>query len=165
MALPKNERSRIVAIPGVLVDELSRHLQEVVKASPESSVFLGERWGTPRRGNWRVVSKWRSALDLAGLPVGFHFHDHRQPPCGPDRGIHRELMQRMGHSTVRAAMIYQHATDARSRHLADRLDALIKQEMGDVMNKKCRTSEWLDSRSDPSERAGSRPSIRQSNIL
>lgn len=38
----------------------------------------------------------------------------------------RELMQRMGHSTVRAAMIYQHATEARSRQLADRLDALVR---------------------------------------
>jgi hypothetical protein len=35
-------------------------------------------------------------------------------------------MQRMGHSTVRAAMIYQHATDARSRLLADRLDELVR---------------------------------------
>jgi len=39
-------------------------------------------------------------------------------------------MQRMGHSTVRAAMVYQHATDARSRHLADRLDALIREQRG-----------------------------------
>lgn len=42
----------------------------------------------------------------------------------------RELMQRMGHSTVRAAMIYQHATDARSRDLADRLDALVAERRG-----------------------------------
>lgn len=37
----------------------------------------------------------------------------------------RELMQRMGHSTMRAALIYQHATEARSRDLADRLNALV----------------------------------------
>ena len=40
-------------------------------------------------------------------------------------------MQRMGHSTVRAAMIYQHSTDARSRHLADRLDVLIREQRGE----------------------------------
>ncbi len=36
-------------------------------------------------------------------------------------------MHRMGHSTMRAALIYQHATDARSRVLADRLDALVRE--------------------------------------
>lgn len=41
------------------------------------------------------------------------------------RASTRELMQRMGHSTMRAALIYQHATEARSRELADRLDALV----------------------------------------
>jgi hypothetical protein len=34
-------------------------------------------------------------------------------------------MHRMGHSTMRAALIYQHATESRSRELADRLDALV----------------------------------------
>ncbi|WP_199921594.1 hypothetical protein [Intrasporangium calvum] len=31
----------------------------------------------------------------------------------------------MGHSTMRAALIYQHATESRSRELANRLDALV----------------------------------------
>jgi hypothetical protein len=40
----------------------------------------------------------------------------------------RGLMHRMGHSTMRAALIYQHATESRSRVLADRLDALVRAE-------------------------------------
>jgi hypothetical protein len=40
----------------------------------------------------------------------------------------RELMQRMGHSTMRAALIYQHATESRARALAERLDVLVKAE-------------------------------------
>ncbi len=41
-------------------------------------------------------------------------------------GSKRELMERMGHSTGAAALIYPNATDPRSRELADRLDALIR---------------------------------------
>ncbi|OFE16126.1 hypothetical protein BA895_20665 [Humibacillus sp. DSM 29435] len=42
----------------------------------------------------------------------------------------RELMQRMGHSTMRAALIYQHATEARSMELADRLNELVRAQRG-----------------------------------
>jgi len=68
----------------------------------------------------------------AGLPVGFHFHDLRHA------GNHlaalsgestREPMQRMGHATMRAALVYQHATDGRAREIADRLDALVAAEI------------------------------------
>jgi hypothetical protein len=37
-------------------------------------------------------------------------------------------MDRMGHSTMRAALIYQHATEARARALADRLDAMVRSQ-------------------------------------
>jgi hypothetical protein len=36
----------------------------------------------------------------------------------------------MGHSTMRAALIYQHATESRSRALADRLNALVAAHRG-----------------------------------
>ncbi|GAA4117838.1 site-specific integrase [Knoellia locipacati] len=127
--LPKNDRTRTVAIPGVLVEELRSHLHVQVAYSLESAVFTGEKGGTPRRGNWRSVARWAQALDRAGLPAHFHFHDlrHTGNHLAAQTGAStRELMQRMGHSTVRAALIYQHATDARSRHLADRLDTLIR---------------------------------------
>lgn len=34
-------------------------------------------------------------------------------------------MQRMGHSTVRVALIYQHAADERDQKIAEALDELI----------------------------------------
>lgn len=130
VSLPKNNKTRIVAIPRVLIEELRTHLAGV-GADPESPVFTGERGGTPRRGNWRAVSKWPAAVRSAGLPGDFHFHDlrHTGNHLAAQTGAStRELMQRMGHSTVRAAMIYQHATTARSRELADRLDKLIREQ-------------------------------------
>jgi len=41
-------------------------------------------------------------------------------------------MHRMGHSTMRAALIYQHATEARARALADRLNALVEEHRSDA---------------------------------
>jgi hypothetical protein len=38
-------------------------------------------------------------------------------------------MRRMGHSSVRAALIYQHATDDRDQAIAKALNALIEAEM------------------------------------
>ena len=37
----------------------------------------------------------------------------------------RELMVRIGHSSPRVALIYQHATEERDRAVADQLDTLI----------------------------------------
>lgn len=42
----------------------------------------------------------------------------------------RELMTRMGHSTARAALIYQHMTADRDRDIADRLGSVIRQRQG-----------------------------------
>jgi integrase len=39
----------------------------------------------------------------------------------------RELMHRMGHASVRAALIYQHATQDRDREIADALSKRIAQ--------------------------------------
>ena len=35
-------------------------------------------------------------------------------------------MHRMGHGSMRAALIYQHATNARNRSIADALSALVE---------------------------------------
>ena len=61
------------------------------------------------------------ALAKAGLP-GIHFHDlrHAGNTLTADAGASlRELMDRMGHSSTRAALIYQHSSDERQRVLAD----------------------------------------------
>jgi hypothetical protein len=41
----------------------------------------------------------------------------------------RELMERMGHSTTRAAMVYLHSTDERQRKVADALGDLDRAEL------------------------------------
>jgi hypothetical protein len=39
-------------------------------------------------------------------------------------------MTRMGHSSTRAALIYQHATDDQDRQIADGIDVLIQAAQG-----------------------------------
>ena len=61
-----------------------------------------------------------------------HFHDlrhagnHYTASAGANL---RELMERMGHSTSRAAMIYLHSTDPRQRALADAVDEAARAEL------------------------------------
>ncbi|MEO7753365.1 MAG: tyrosine-type recombinase/integrase, partial [Terracoccus sp.] len=103
----------------------------------DALLFTGERGATPRRGNWRANVGWREALAVAGLPEGFHFHDLRHTGnhlVAQSGASTRELMQRMGHSTMRAALIYQHATESRSRDLAARLNLLVTNELEAAQN-------------------------------
>src|SRR5215471_16451633 len=68
---------------------------------------------------------------LFGVP-GAHFHDlrHTGNNLTAQAGANlRELMERMGHSSPRAALIYLHATTERQRALADTLGTLIESTM------------------------------------
>jgi integrase len=75
-----------------------------------------------------LVSIWRSAKKKAGVPESVHFHDLRHAGnhlVAQSGASTRELMHRMVYSTMRAALIDQHATESSSRALADRLNALV----------------------------------------
>lgn len=64
---------------------------------------------------------WYPALREAALPR-VHFHDlrHTGNQLAADAGASlRELMDRMGHSTAKAAMVYLHGKDERRRSIAD----------------------------------------------
>jgi integrase len=129
---PKSEASeRVVTIPGVLVGELRAHLDDFVGADDDALVFTGERGGTPKRGSWRSTVRWTARVAEAGLPAGFTFHDLRHTGnhlASMSGASTRELMHRMGHSTMRAALIYQHATGDRAREIADRLNEVVERE-------------------------------------
>ncbi len=64
-----------------------------------------------------------------GLP-DLHFHDLRHTGgtlSAATGATLKELMARLGHSSVRAAMIYQHATRDRDRAIAKALGALVRE--------------------------------------
>jgi integrase len=115
---------RVVALPGLIMPDLRLHLDEFVGDSREASIFTGERGAMLKRSNWRDSVKWPEAIKAADLPEGFHFHDlrhtgnHLAAAAGAST---RELMHRMGHGSMRAALIYQHATADRDREIAAEL--------------------------------------------
>ena len=60
--------------------------------------------------------------------TGIHFHDLRHAGnhfAAVSGASTRELMGRMGHVSINAAMVYQHRTASRDRAIADSLDAMV----------------------------------------
>ena len=60
---------------------------------------------------------------------GLHFHDLRHTGnmlAAAAGGSNRDLVARMGHDSMNAALIYQHATAQAERRIADQLDAQVR---------------------------------------
>ncbi|HEX3515252.1 MAG TPA: hypothetical protein VHT26_14740 [Trebonia sp.] len=91
--------------------------------SPEGAPF--------RRGNF-YRRAWMSALKAVGLP-GVHLHDQRHTgnQFSADAGANiRELMERKGHGSTRAALIYLHSSADRQRATADQVGRNAKKALG-----------------------------------
>lgn len=128
---PKSQAgNRAVALPTAAVTELRAHMRLYVAAGDEALLFTGDKGGILRTSNFRRAVKWDQAVKLAGLPAGFHFHDLRHTGnnlAAAAGASTRELMHRMGHASMRAALIYQHATRERDREIAAAIDARLAQ--------------------------------------
>jgi integrase len=71
---------------------------------------------------------WAPALTAVGLK-GIHIHDlrHTGNQFSAEAGANlRELMERMGHDSTRAASIYLHSSDERQRAIADQVGKNVK---------------------------------------
>ncbi len=94
---------------------------------PEALVFTTSTGHPLRPSNFRR-RVWLGALCQAGLPA-VHLHDlrHTGNNLTAEAGANlRELMDRMGHSSTRAALIYLHTTTDRQRAVADALNAVAQ---------------------------------------
>ena len=104
----------------IIKAELADHLERLDPDDDQALVFTSPM-GTPLRHSNFYRREWLPAVAKAGLP-GIHFHDlrHAGNTLTADAGASlRELMDRMGHSSTRAALIYLHSSDERQRKLAD----------------------------------------------
>ena len=131
IAPPKSRAGiRTVAFPATLVPELREHLDAYAGPDRTALVFTGQRGGVLRRGNFRKASGWSDAASAIGMP-GLHFHDlrHTGNTLAAQAGVSlADLKARMGHDSVRAAMIYQHAAAEADQKIANTLD----QRMGEA---------------------------------
>jgi excisionase family DNA binding protein len=129
VSAPKSRASfRTVALPAAILPAIRVHLDGCVGQSPDSLVFTSSRGGVLRRSNFRRTVKWSQAVNAIGVP-GLHFHDlrHTGNSLAAATGASlRDLMDRMGHDSARAALIYQHKTTAAGRAIADALSAQIE---------------------------------------
>ena len=112
---------RTVAFPMWLVPLIEAHFRDYSALEPDGSVFVGPYGRPPARPNFSPI--WRRATVKAGL-VGVHFHDLRHTGnhfAAMSGASTRELMGRMGHVSLDAALVYQHRTASRDRTVADAL--------------------------------------------
>lgn len=125
---PKSDAGlRTVTIPAGVMAELVAHMNTYTASDVEGWVFTAENGGPARES--AVRDAWIAAAKASGVPSA-HFHDLRHfggTLAAQAGATTRELQGRLGHATVRAAMIYQHRSDHRDRDLADR--------MGDALNR------------------------------
>jgi integrase len=131
---PKSEAgNRTVSLPAAALAALRPHMLAHVGQGPDGLVFTGDKGGLLRSGNFRRAVKWSAAVKAAGPPAGFHFHDLRHTGndlAAASGASTRELMHRMGHASMRAALIYQYATGDRDREIAAGMDRRIANQTG-----------------------------------
>lgn len=120
---------REVALPHFLRTEIDTHLATFAEPGPDGRVFVGPYGATPQSGNFHRV--WVRALKKVGIS-GVHFHDLRHTGnhlASVSGASTRELMGRMGHSSMQAALIYQHHTADRDRGIAARIDSMVARSL------------------------------------
>ncbi|MEV6895916.1 tyrosine-type recombinase/integrase [Amycolatopsis sp. NPDC051372] len=119
---------RTVIIPAAVRPDLVQHLDTWVKPPQDALLFTGERAGhAVRRPNFSQRTRWTEVVEKMGLK-GLHFHDlrHAGNIWASKAGTStKDLMARMGHDDMRAALIYQRATSDADQQIADRLSKLV----------------------------------------
>jgi integrase len=131
LAPPKSDAGkRTVSMPSLIVADVSAHLETFTQPEADALVFTSPHGMPLRHANFRR-RVWRSALAAIGLNIHLHDLRHTGNQLVAEAGANpRELMERMGHSTSRAALIYLHSTSARQHHLADAVTARAQAELG-----------------------------------
>ena len=119
---------RTVAIPAAVLGPLREFLDLSADDKPDALLFTGGRGGSLRRSNFRREVGWYKAVAAIGMP-GLHFHDLRHSGntlAAASGASLRDLMDCMGHDSVRAAMIYQHKTATAGQAIADAISGAVQ---------------------------------------
>lgn len=121
---PKSGKGRVVVVPPHIRDDLSEHLATNVDAEPDALLFPAARGG---HMNDRVFSReyFADALEAIGRE-GVRVHDLRHFAGTQTARVGNlvETMGRLGHSTVKASLIYQQIVSGRDHEVAAALSKL-----------------------------------------
>ncbi|MEW9554534.1 tyrosine-type recombinase/integrase [Nonomuraea sp. NPDC050783] len=129
---PKSKAGRrTVGIPESIVPILREHMDTYVRDEPDALMFPGAKGGPLRRSGFNTRTRWVDVVKDMGLP-GLHFHDlrHTGNMLAAESGAGlKDLMARMGHDNVRAAMIYQHAVRGADQAITDAIDRQLNRDV------------------------------------
>ncbi|HET6211134.1 MAG TPA: tyrosine-type recombinase/integrase, partial [Jatrophihabitans sp.] len=121
---------RTIGLPRFAAEVVREHLATYVRPDPQALLFTGATGNPLRRSGFNRAAGWQAAVASIGAP-NLHFHDLRHTgntiaAATPGTST-RDLMNRMGHDSMRAALIYQHATRDADSRIADAMDRQIEQ--------------------------------------
>jgi integrase len=128
---PKSDAGiRSVDIPPHIVGAIQSHLDTYVGPTPDALLFPSATDARRHLSQSTHTRVWYPAREAAGRP-DLHWHDLRHTGAtmaAATGATLADLMHRLGHSTVAAAMIYQHAVDGKGKQIAERLSEMALSE-------------------------------------
>lgn len=122
-APPKLHSHRTIAVSDLGLDVLRAVYDAAGRPPPSERIFKG--CADQPLAHHSVSQAWKYARLKAGLPQ-FRFHDLRHGSAteySRNGATLRDVMKRLGHKTVNAAMVYQHASDERDAEIVARMAA------------------------------------------
>jgi integrase len=118
---------RWIVLPRPIMDLVAEHLRRRDGQGPDSLIFTGDKGGPLQRNNFNKRVAWSEHVTAIGVE-GLHFHDLRHTGntlASASGASLRDLMARMGHDSMRAALIYQHRTQGADGKIAAAMEELI----------------------------------------
>jgi integrase len=119
---------RTISIPVALVTLLRAHLAEHCGSAPDALVFSLVSGLPIRRSSFNKLMVWKKATASIGVP-NLHFHDLRHTGnmlAAASKPTTKDLMARMGHDSMEAAIIYQHASREADQSIAAHLNTQLE---------------------------------------
>nr|BEK67245.1 hypothetical protein KPHV_44720 [Kitasatospora purpeofusca] len=122
---PKSKAGRRpVGIPPEIVPDFELHLRWYAAKEDDGLLFIGERGAPFRRSTFG--RKWRKAPRSSAWTARFYDLRHTGNVLAAGSGASlKDLMAHMGHSSVRAALIYQHATAEQQTKISNGISAAV----------------------------------------